>query len=154
MSGAVPTRPLGSSQKERMSTLSDLNDQSDAQTDGEHGVQLELLHALCAAAQAKPPSGELGELLAQLVTFSEVHCMSEELLMRLNSYDHFEDHVSDHIRMMDELNAMVAAHGSGNTSLVQDRSPAVLEFIQQHMATRDQRLSEFLRGKPKLRPAF
>ena len=136
-----------------MSTLSDFNQQSKVETDGEHRVQLDLLRALCAAAQEDPPSPKVGEILAQLVDFSEVHFMSEELLMRLNSYDHYEDHVSDHIRMMDELRAMAAAHEVGKLALVPAAGQALLEFIQRHIATHDQRLTDFLRGLRQASPA-
>jgi hemerythrin len=38
----------------------------------------------------------VGEILDHLIAYSEAHFMSEELLMRLKSYDDYEDHVEDH----------------------------------------------------------
>ena len=127
-----------------MSTFSDFNQQSNDRTDGEHQIQLEMLSALCRAVRANTPATELGEILQQLVAYSEAHFMSEELLMRLNSYDDYEDHVSDHMRMMDELGEMASANASGNSALVADQADSALKFIGQHIATRDKRLADFL----------
>ena len=127
-----------------MSTFSDFNQQSNDRTDGEHQIQLEMLSALCRAVRANTPATEVGEILQQLVAYSEAHFMSEELLMRLNSYDDYEDHVSDHMRMMDELGEMASANASGNSALVADQADSALKFIGQHIATRDKRLADFL----------
>lgn len=129
-----------------MSTFSDFNQQSNDRTDGEHQIQLEMLSALCRAVRANTPATEVGEILQQLVAYSEAHFMSEELLMRLNSYDDYEDHVSDHMRMMDELGEMASANASGDSACVADQADSALKFIGQHIATRDKRLADFLSG--------
>ncbi|MBK7565799.1 MAG: hemerythrin family protein [Propionivibrio sp.] len=128
----------------KMSTFSDFNRQSNDRTDGEHQIQLEMLSALCRAVRANTPATELGEILQQLVAYSEAHFMSEELLMRLNSYDDYDDHVSDHMRMMDELGEMASANASGDSARVADQADSALKFIGQHIATRDKRLADFL----------
>ena len=127
-----------------MSTFSDFNQQSNDRTDGEHQIQLEMLSALCRAVRANTPATELGEILQQLVAYSEAHFMSEELLMRLNSYDDYEDHVSDHVRMLDALDEIAAAQASGKSVLVSDKAESILIFITKHIATRDQRFADFL----------
>lgn len=68
--------------------------------------------------------------------------MSEELHMRLKSYDDYEGHVSDHIRMMEVLGDIASAHASGKSALVADQAESVLEFIEHHIATRDQRFAD------------
>ena len=130
----------------KMSTFSDFNRQSNDRTDGEHQIQLEMLSALCRAVRANTPATEVGEILQQLVAYSEAHFMSEELLMRLNSYDDYDDHVSDHMRMMDELGEMASANASGDSACVADQADSALKFIGQHIATRDKRLADFLSG--------
>ncbi|MFZ4538238.1 bacteriohemerythrin [Propionivibrio sp.] len=127
-----------------MSTISDFNQKSCAVTDGEHRIQLELLQALCAATQENCSPASAGEILQQLVSYSEAHFMSEELLMRLKSYDDYEDHVSDHIHMMEVLAEIESAHASGKSALVSGQAESVLEFIKQHIATRDQRFADFM----------
>ena len=128
-----------------MSTFSDFNQQSNDRTDGEHQIQLEMLSALCRAVRANTPAAELGEILQQLVAYSEAHFMSEELLMRLKSYDDYEDHVEDHLQMLDTLRGIAASHAAGDTALVAGRAAESLDFIGRHIATRDRRFADHVR---------
>jgi hemerythrin len=129
-----------------MSTLSEFNQQAARETDREHQIQLGLLEALCAATSDAQAAVPVAEILQQLISYSEAHFMSEELLMRLHSYDDYEDHVSDHIDMMDRLNAIAAAQSSGGSALVSGNAREVLAFLNQHIATRDQRFAVFMRA--------
>jgi len=129
-----------------MSAISDFNIASNAETDREHQVQLGLLQALCDAARDHRDAAAVAEILEQLIAYSEAHFMSEELLMRLKSYDDYEDHVDDHIRMLDLLRAIAADHAAGNSSLIAGKAEDVLGFIGKHIATRDKRFAEFVRS--------
>jgi hemerythrin len=128
-----------------MAALADYNRQSSVETDGEHRIQLELLRALYAAAREEAPSPDVDEILERLVAFSEAHFMSEELLMRMHSYSDYEDHVGDHIRMMDALDGIAAAQAAGKSQLVAGQAESTLAFIAEHIATRDQHFADFLR---------
>jgi hemerythrin len=108
-----------------------------ATMDREHAIQTGLVDALCEAIEKGRATAESGEILAQLAAYSSAHFMSEELLMRLASYDDYEDHVADHIRMIDELNDMLALHQSGQAVLVLDKARAVRGFLVRHIETRD-----------------
>ncbi len=81
-----------------------------------------------------------------LIAYSEAHFMSEELLMRLQSYDGYEDHVDDHITMLDALGEIAASHAAGNTRLVAGKAAEVLDFIGKHIATRDRSFAEYVRN--------
>ena len=71
--------------------------------------------------------------------------MSEELLMRLKSYDDYEDHVEDHLQMLDTLRGIAASHAAGDTALVAGRAAESLDFIGRHIATRDRRFADHVR---------
>ncbi|MDP2822038.1 MAG: hemerythrin family protein [Sulfuritalea sp.] len=129
-----------------MSNISDFNTASNAATDSEHQVQLGLLQALCDAVRDHRDAAAVAEILEQLIAYSEAHFMSEELLMRLKSYDDYEDHVDDHIHMLDVLRAIAADHAAGNSSLVAGKAEEVLGFIGNHIATRDKRFADFVRS--------
>jgi len=128
-----------------MSTISGFNSESNAATDREHEVQLGLLQALCRAAGENRDAASVGEILEQLIAYSEAHFMSEELLMRLKSYDDYEDHVDDHIHMLDMLNQIAADHTAGHSALVSGKAAEVLDFIGNHIATRDRRFADCVR---------
>jgi hemerythrin len=129
-----------------MSTISDYNEASNADTDREHEVQLGLLQALCKAVHEERSAATVAEILDQLIAYSEAHFMSEELLMRLKSYDDYEDHVDDHVHMLEVLQQIAADHGAGKTSLVSGKVEDLLGFISSHIATRDRRFADLVRS--------
>lgn len=109
--------------------------------DREHQVQTGLLDALCSAVERGDDPRKSREILDQLRAYSSAHFMSEELLMRLASYDDYEDHVADHIRMMDELDAILAHHEAAQPLLMLEKARAIDGFLRQHIATRDSRFA-------------
>lgn len=111
--------------------------------DREHAVQTGLIEALCTAVEMGGEAARVDEILTQLVAYSSAHFMSEELLMRLASYDDYEDHVADHIHMMDELNQMQALHQAGQPVLVLDKARTALAFLARHIDSRDQRFAHW-----------
>jgi hemerythrin len=127
-----------------MSTISDFNQKSHDENDAEHRVQVELLQALCDAVQKDSPPSMISDIFQQLVDYSKAHFLSEELLMRQMSYDDYEDHISDHVRMLDALDEIAAAQASGKSVLVSGKAESILKFIKQHIASRDQRFADFL----------
>lgn len=129
----------------QMSNIAEFNSAANADVDREHEVQLGLLRALCVAAGENRAAGEIGEILDHLIAYSEAHFMSEELLMRLKSYDDYEDHVEDHLQMLDTLRGIAASHAVGDTALVAGRAAESLDFIGRHIATRDRRFADHVR---------
>ena len=113
--------------------------------DGEHRVQAGLINALCDAVAAGKSADEVGLILKQLVDYSEVHFVSEELLMRLDSYDEFQEHVEDHVRMMDALQEMMRSHALGRSDLLPQLARANLDFLLAHIDTRDRRYANWTR---------
>jgi len=114
--------------------------------DGEHRIQAGLINALCNAIETGKPVDEVGQILQQLIDYSEVHFMSEELLMRLDSYDEFEGHVDDHVRMLESLTEMAQDHRGGHSDLVPGKARSTLAFLLKHIETRDARYVQSLRA--------
>lgn len=129
-----------------MSGIAEFNIASNVQTDHEHQVQLGLLQALCTAARENRDADAVGEILEQLMAYSEAHFTSEELLMRMKSYDDYEDHLGDHSHMLEVLLEIAADHAAGNSSLVAGKTETVLAFIGHHIDTRDRRFADYLRS--------
>jgi hemerythrin len=125
-----------------MSRLEEIKQTSRAGIDYEHQIQTSLVESLCKAVEADRDASAIEEILVQLIRFSEAHFMSEELLMRLASYDDYDDHVADHIHMMDELSRIADEYRAGNTSGMLEKAQAALAFIEKHIDTRDRRFSE------------
>jgi hemerythrin len=129
-----------------MSTISDFNTSANVVTEGEHEVQLGLLASLCQAVSEGRDVETVALNLAQLRSYSEAHFASEELLMRMKSYDDYAAHVEDHEHMLDTLQELATNLSLGDSSLVAGKVEDVLGFIQQHIATRDRYFADMVRG--------
>lgn len=129
-----------------MPGISEFNIASNVQTDREHEVQLGLLQELRAAVRGDRDAAAVGRILEQLVAYSEAHFTSEELLMRLKSYDDYEDHVADHNHILEILQEIAADHAAGSSALVSGKAEEALAFIDRHIETRDRRLANHVRN--------
>lgn len=129
-----------------MSQMTDFNSSARAGTDGEHRVQLALLESLCDSMRDAGDSAKARELLEQLISYSEAHFLSEELLMRMKSYDDYEDHVSDHVRIMESLRELASTQAAGKLTGAASADDA-RAFVGNHIATRDRRFAEYLHGE-------
>jgi hemerythrin len=128
-----------------MSGIREFNAQANNATDHEHQVQLELLSKLCHAVDSGDSLAAVNELLGELMAYSEVHFASEELLMRMKSYDDFEAHQEDHFHMLEVLRHISEQATAGQPSLVAGKVREALGFLEQHIATRDERLADYVR---------
>ncbi|MEI6733340.1 MAG: hemerythrin family protein [Comamonadaceae bacterium] len=131
-----------------MSTILDFNTAAQAGMDREHEVQLSLLRTLCQAIREQRNAGEVAQLLEQFSAYCEAHFVSEELIMRQNSFDEYEDHADDHCHMMDLLKVIAIDHATGKSSELKAVTDEALAFIENHIRTRDQRFADFLRTTP------
>ena len=112
--------------------------------DNEHRIQIGLLNALYDAVNNKKPASEVNQILNQLTTYSELHFMSEELLMRMYAYPDYDDHVHDHEAMTEFLNDIMKTVTAGQDSLTLKTASDMRQFLVSHISTRDEALSEYL----------
>ena len=112
--------------------------------DNEHRIQIGLLNALYDAVNNKKPASEINQILNQLTTYSELHFMSEELLMRMYAYPDYDDHVHDHEAMTEFLNDIMKTVTAGQDSLTLKTASDMRQFLVSHISTRDEALSEYL----------
>ena len=121
------------------------SDKHDASSvDNEHRIQLGMLQALCDAVEAGEPAEKIHEILEQLTAYSELHFMSEELLMRMYSYPDYDDHVLDHETMTERLKQIMQRYSEGDDSMALQTANEMQEFLVGHIKSRDQALSDFL----------
>lgn len=122
--------------------------------DAEHGIQLGLMQA--AMACLAPPEGthdaglgtvrESGEsagaseLVEQLVTYSQAHFLSEQLLMRLAARSNYEGHVQQHEELMQDLDAVQAHMQSGDHAAAAILLRAHERRLLEHIRSWDQAL--------------
>lgn len=113
--------------------------------DNEHRIQMGLLNALHDAVNDKKPAAEINQILNQLTTYSELHFMSEDLLMRLYAYPDYDDHVNDHEAMTEYLKEIMNTVSAGQDSMTLKTVSDMRQFLVAHIGTRDEALSEYLK---------
>ena len=126
-------------------TKDQLPDKHDSSSiDNEHRIQIGLLNALYDAVNDKKAESEINQILNQLTSYSELHFMSEELLMRMYAYLDYDDHVNDHEAMTEHLKKIMETISAGQNSMTLKTVSDMRQFLLSHISTRDKALSEYL----------
>ena len=112
--------------------------------EAEHRVQIGMIDALLSADEKGLEAAEIDEILVRLLEYTRLHFLSEELLMRLHAYQHHDEHVFEHRRMLDELESVRKAHQ-------QDQSDEAAMSVQRlrarllgHIHSHDAELTHFI----------
>ena len=118
--------------------------------DAEHDVQMQMLDSLAAAVENRGNFASMKLVLEQFIEFSDLHFLSEQLVMRLHSYPGYEAHMEEHTRLMKKLREI-------REKVFRDEKILGLELIKElrawllaHMASHDMAFGEFLKlsGRP------
>lgn len=112
--------------------------------DKEHTIQIQMLNLLSKAVSENSKDSEKEEILDQLISFSQVHFMSENLVMRQHSYPGFDEHDNEHGTLMDglyELKKQVQESASG---LDLKNLHDLRQMLINHIVSQDKRFSTFL----------
>jgi len=112
--------------------------------DGEHRIQVGLLDAMHDAVRQGREGAAIDEILGQLLDYSKVHFLSEQLLMRLHAYPQYDDHVQDHERMVQAMEELRQAHEQGSPSYTLEAMESIRGQLMTHIAGRDEDLGQYL----------
>jgi len=115
--------------------------------DAEHELQLQLLDTLSQTLAKGGDFAPTRHILEQFIEFSDMHFLSEQLIMRLNNYPAYEAHLEQHTRLMKKVREIREniIHGENVSSL-----QLILElrdWLLHHIATEDLAFGEFLSKK-------
>jgi hemerythrin len=119
----------------------------DKTIDAEHDLQMQLLDSLSQELAKGGDFAAARHILEQFIEFSDMHFLSEQLIMRLNGYPAYEAHLEEHTRLMKKVRQMREniVHGENVSSL-----QVLLElrdWLLRHIATDDAAFGEFLNKK-------
>ncbi len=115
--------------------------------DGEHRLQIELVKALEEALRARDPAPRAGEILKQLLDYSNVHFLAEDLMMRLHAYPAYEAHVQEHENLVDQLEELQRYFAAGELAPTRALVEALKNWLAEHIRTMDRGFAVFLEGK-------
>jgi hemerythrin len=115
--------------------------------DAEHDLQMQLLDSLSQAIQRGGDLSPMKYILEQFIEFSDMHFLSEQLVMRLHGYPGYEPHLEEHTRLMKKVREIRAnlMKGENEPSLVLVQE--LKDWLVTHIATEDVTFGEFLKGK-------
>lgn len=108
--------------------------------DSEHRVHLGLLEAMKSALVEQSESSIAEEILNQLVTYTNAHFMSEQLLMRLHAHPHYDAHLADHDRLIESLDQLGARLKEGDQKQMLEEIRTLKDSLFKHINSWDRGL--------------
>jgi len=112
--------------------------------DVEHQLQVRLLEALRRSAAAGQDRAVQGELLRQLEDASNVHFMSEELMMRLHAWERYEQHTEEHRRLLEELKTVRVLFERGGPEAVNAALDRLQAWLGDHVRGMDRAFADYV----------
>lgn len=113
--------------------------------DSEHDLQMQMLDSLSESIEKGGDFSPTKYILEQFIEFSDMHFLSEQLVMRLHSYPGYEPHLEQHTQLMKKVREI-------RDSVVRGEKKPSIQMIQElrtwllsHIATEDVAFGEFLR---------
>ena len=115
--------------------------------DREHAGQLSLLNDLKAAVRSGADESLVYALLDELVEHTNLHFLSEQLLMRLHAYEASESHFLEHERLLRELQQLKHSLTTGTATDKHGLIEALRSWLLVHIQTADKKLAEYLSSR-------
>jgi hemerythrin len=116
----------------------------DKTIDAEHDLQMQLLDSLSQALTKGGDFAPTRHILEQFIEFSDMHFLSEQLIMRLNAYPAYEAHLEEHTRLMKKVRqireSIVHSENVSSLQLLLE----LRDWLLHHIATDDAVFGEFL----------
>lgn len=115
--------------------------------DAEHDLQMQLLDSLAQAIQRGGELSPMKYILEQFIEFSDMHFLSEQLVMRLHGYPGYEPHLEEHTRLMKKVREI-------RSNLLQGENAPSLVLVQElrqwlvtHIAQEDAAFGVYLKNQ-------
>jgi len=112
--------------------------------DVEHQGQMLLLLALekelCGAAD----EARLAVLLDRVIEFSNIHFMSEQVLMREHAYPGLPAHEAEHDQLMDQMRDFQKRIETGERTIVAADLSSLRDWVLRHIRTKDTAFAHYL----------
>jgi hemerythrin len=117
----------------------------DKTIDAEHDLQMQLLDSLSKALEKGGEFSPVRYILEQFIEFSDMHFLSEQLVMRLHGYPGYEPHLEEHTRLMKKVreirDLVFRGEATPSIQLIQE----LRDWLVNHIATEDVAFGEYLK---------
>ncbi|HET6932432.1 MAG TPA: hemerythrin family protein [Candidatus Acidoferrum sp.] len=115
--------------------------------DAEHDLQMQLLDSLSQAIQRGGELSPMKYILEQFIEFSDMHFLSEQLVMRLHGYPGYEPHLEEHTRLMKKVREirsnLLQGENAPSLVLVQE----LRQWLMSHIAQEDAAFGLYLKNQ-------
>jgi len=115
-----------------------------ASMDREHAGQLRLFNDLKAAVRGGADDSLVYALLDELVEHTNLHFLSEQILMKLHAYEASESHFLEHERLLGEVQKLQHSLTKGTATDKHGLIEALRSWLIVHIQTADKALAEYL----------
>jgi len=123
-----------------------------ASMEREHLAQLGVLNDLKTAVRSGADDSVVYALLHELVEHTNLHFLSEQLLMRLHAYEAYESHFLEHERLLGEVQNLRVSLVTGTDTDKQRLIEALRSWLLVHIQTADKTLAEYLSRRAARQP--
>lgn len=114
----------------------------------EHDVQIKLPSAFGDAVSRRRSAAEIEEIFEQLMDYTNVHFLSEQLLMRMCAYPDYEQHEQRHTQLIDRLDTRRGSLTDGDREHTLATVPCLRDAIVGHIEQDDAALARYLQRNP------
>jgi hemerythrin len=116
----------------------------DPALDLEHQGQLDLLLDIEAGIRANAEREKLAASLDRLIEFTNLHFMSEQVLMRQQAYPGLPDHESEHDELMEQMREFQGRIAAGDRALTATDVTALHDWVLRHIHTKDAAFAAYM----------
>jgi hemerythrin len=116
--------------------------------DAEHKVQIGLILALEQALASGKGHADLLAILEQLVDYTNIHFMSEQMLMRLYAYPDIAQHEAAHDQLIDQARRVMEDFSSGELTMVSAGLLTLKQWLIDHIRSEDHAFHLHLSSQP------
>lgn len=113
--------------------------------DAEHDLQMQLLDALLKALERGGDFSPVKHILDQFIEFSDMHFLSEQLVMRLHGYPGYEPHLEEHTRLMKKVREIRENVFRGERAPSLQLVHELRNWLLNHISTEDVAFGEYLK---------
>jgi hemerythrin-like metal-binding protein len=112
--------------------------------DREHQGQIDLLLAVETELRGAGDAARLATLLDQLIEFTSIHFMSEQLEMRQIVYPGLPAHEAEHDQLMEQMRDFQQRIASGERALTAADIATLRGWVLRHIRSKDSAFAEYL----------
>ena len=112
--------------------------------DAEHQGQIDVLLLIEKEMDAAADPGRLALLLDRLIEFTDIHFLSEQILMRERAYAGLPAHEEEHSQLIEQMRGFQKRVQAGDRTLTALDMSDLRGWVLQHIQTKDAAFARYL----------